>query len=84
MVKVLSSKQKSYYIHMYQVTENEKLKLHKYSHPFRTNTCTYRDIYLYTDGNRVWSNWCLAHAVQYKLNAADKIIITFSTKLVHN
>lgn len=53
MVKVLSSKQKSYYIHMYQVTENEKLKLHKYSHPFRTNTCTYRDIYLYTDGNRV-------------------------------
>lgn len=40
------------------------------------------DIYLYTGGNKSLSKWSLAHAVQYKLDAADKL--TFSTKLVPN
>lgn len=38
---------------MYQVIENEKLKLYKYFYFFRINICIYRDIYLYIGGNRV-------------------------------
>lgn len=34
------------------MTENDKLKLHKYSHPFRTETCTWKYIYLYKGGNK--------------------------------